>query len=135
MSTIYKCCTSRPTTAENAAVSGARSETSPCSRSGGNMLSVRRSGYSADWVWPGCHGPCSKLARVETIWVMVTDSTIDSGSTSACLPHQIPRSPSHRLLADGLCQHGCRQAPDDHLTGKGRHNYGQKMTPDGLPAY
>ena len=73
-------------------------------------MSFVRSGHSAvqcsaDWVWPGCHAPCSKLARVETIWVMVTDSTIDSGSTSACFPHQIPRSPSHRLLADGLSQH------------------------------
>ena len=85
-------------------MSGASSETSSCSRSGGNMSSVRI-GYSADWkagVWPGCHTHRGKLARVEMIWVMVTDSTVDSGGTSACLPHQIPHSPSHRLLADGL---------------------------------
>ena len=56
----------------------------------------------------GC-GWDAKLARVETMWVMVTDSTVDSGGASPCLPHQIPRSPSHRLLADGLSQHGCRQ--------------------------
>ena len=64
-------------------------------------MSSVSSGHSADWeagVWPGCHAPCSKLARVETIWVMVTDSAVDSGGTS----------PSHRLLADGLSQHGCR---------------------------
>ena len=77
----WQCCTSGPNTMENAAVSRASSETSSCSRSGGNMSSVR-SGYSADWeagVWPGCHTPCSKLARVETNWVMVTDSTVDCG--------------------------------------------------------
>ena len=48
-------------------------------------LSVR-SGYSAGWeagVWPECHAPCSKLARVETIWVMMTDSTVDSGLTES----------------------------------------------------
>ena len=104
----WQCCTSGPNTVRTVAMSGASSETSSCSRSGGNMSSVR-SGYSADWeagVWPGCHAPCSKLARVETIWVMVTDSTVDSGSTSACLPHRIPRNPSYRLLADGLSQHG-----------------------------
>ena len=69
----------------NSLLSGASSETSfGCSRSSGNMSSVRIR-YSADWeagVWPGCHAPCSNLARVETIWVMVTDSTVDSGGTS-----------------------------------------------------
>ena len=80
------------------------------------MVSVRI-GYSADWkegVWPGCPAHCGKLARVETIWVMATDTTatVDSGGTSSCLPHQIPHSPSHRLLADRLShQHGCRQPP------------------------
>ena len=74
----------------------------------------------------GC-GWDAKLARVETIWVMVTDSTVDSGGASACLPHQIPQSPSHRLLADGLSQHGCRQVRNNHLAGKDRHNYGQEM--------
>ena len=83
---------------------------------------------------PGCHAPCSKLARVETIWVMVTDSTEDSGGTSACLPHQIPDRCSHRLLADGLShKHGCRQVRDDHLAGKDRHNYGHEMTTGGPP--
>ena len=77
------------------------------------------SGYRADWevgagVWPGCLAPCSKLTWVETIWVMVTDSTVDSGSTSGCLPHQIP----HRLLADRFSQHGCQQVCDVHLAGK-----------------
>ena len=97
----WKCCTSGLNTARNVA--------SSCSRSSGNMSSVR-SWYSADWeagVQPGCHAPCSKLARVETIWVMVTDSTEDSGS--ACLSHRIPRSASYRLLADWLSQHECRQ--------------------------
>ena len=84
---------------------------------------------SADWVWLGCHAPCSKLARVETIWVMVTDSIVDSGGISACFPHQILRSPSHRLLADGLSQHGCHQVCDNHLAGKDRHNCGHEMTP------
>merc|ERR1712155_387456 len=78
-------------------------------------------------VWPGCHVPCSKLAMLETIWVMVTDSTVDSGGTSVCLPHQIPHSPSHRLLAEGLSQHWCRQVRDDHLAGKDRHNYCHEM--------
>ena len=81
----------------------------------------------------GC-GWDAKLARVETIWVMVTDSTVDSGSTSACLLHQILRSPSHRLLADRLCQHGSCQVGEDHLAGKDRHNCGHEMTPGGLPA-
>ena len=63
----------------------------------------------------GCQAPHSKLVRVEmeTIWVMVTDSTVDSGSTSVRLLHQIPRSPIHRLLAEGLSQHGCCQVCDD----------------------
>ena len=64
-------------------------------------------------------------------WVMVTDSTVDSGGT--IFPHQIPCSPSHRLLADGLSQHGCRQVCDDHLAGKDRHNYGHQMMSGGLP--
>ena len=132
----WQCCTSRLNTVRNAAVSGASSETSSCSRSGRNMWSVRN-GYSADWkkgVWLGCHAHCGNLARVETIWVMVTDSTEDSGGTSACLPHQIPDRCSHRLLADGLShKHGCRQVRDDHLAGKDRHNYGHEMTTGGPP--
>ena len=84
-------------------------------------------------VYTGCHAHCSNLARVETIWVMVTDSTVDSGGTRACLPHQIPHSPSHRLLAEGLSQHWCRQVRDDHLAGKDRHNYGHEMTLGGPP--
>ena len=88
------------------------------------MSSVRSGcGHSADWeagVWLGCHAHCGKLAKVETIWDMVTDSTEDSGGTSACLLDPIPRSPGHGLLADGLSQHGCRQFCDDHLAGKER---------------
>ena len=85
-------------------------------------------------MWPRCHTHYGKLARVETIWVMATDSTVDSGGTSACLLYQIPHSPSHRLLADRLShQHGCRQVRDDHLAGKDRHNYGHEMTPGGPP--
>ena len=80
------------------------------------------------------HAPCSKLARVDTIWVMVTDSTVNSGSTSAYLPHQMPRSPRFRLLADGLSQQRCCQVREDHLAGKDRHNYGHEMTPGELPA-
>ena len=72
------------------------------------------------WVWPGCHAPCSKLARVETIWVMVTDSTVDSGSTSSHLPKQIARSRGHRQLADGLGQHGAHQVHGGHLVGEAR---------------
>ena len=64
---------------------------------------------------PGCHAPRSKLARVETIWVMVTDSTVDSGSTSSRLPKQIARSRGHRQLADGLGQHGARQVHGGHM--------------------
>ena len=101
-------------------------------------MSSVRIGYSADWkagVWPGCHAHCGKLARVEMIWVMVTDSTVDSGGTSACLLYQIPHScPSHRLLADGLShQNGCRQVRNDQLAGKDRHNYGHEMTLGGPP--
>ena len=66
-------------------------------------------------MWLECHGLCSELARVETIWVMVW---------TVAVPAQIPRSPIHRLLADGLSQHGCRQVRDDHLAGKDRHNCG-----------
>ena len=74
----------------------------------------------------GC-GWDAKLARVKTIWVVVTDSTVDSGGTSACLLYQIPHSPSHRLLADRLShQHGCRQVRDDHLAGKDRHTLGTR---------
>ena len=47
----------------------------------------------------GC-GWDAKLARVETIWVMVTDSTVDSGGR---IRYRAARS--HRLLADGLSQH------------------------------
>ena len=65
-----------------------------------------------------CHAPCSNLARVETIWVMVTDSTVDSGSTSSRLPKQIARSHGHGLLADGLGQHGDRQVHGGHLVGE-----------------
>ena len=86
---------------------------------------------SADWVWPGCHAPCSKLARVETIWVMVTDSTVDSGSTSSRLPKQIPRSHGHGLLADGLGQHGARQVHGGHMVGQKTDDM---MTLGGLPA-
>ena len=42
--------------------------------------------------------------------------------------------PSHRLLADGLSQHGCCQVHDNHLASKDRHNYGHEMTPGGLSA-
>ena len=94
-------------------------------------MSSTRIWYSADrkaGVWPRCHTYCGNLARLETIWIMVTDSYVDSGGISACLPHQIPHSPSHRLVADGLShQHGCRQVRDNHLAGKDRHNYGHEM--------
>ena len=105
-------------------------------------MSSVRIGYSADWkagMWPGCHTHCGNLARVKTIWVMVTDSTVDSGGSggnSACLPGQIPHSPSHRLLADGLSnQHWCRQVRDDHMAGEDRHNCGHEMTPFGPPVW
>ena len=102
------------------------------------MSSVRSGcGHSTDWeagVWLGCHAHCGKLAKVESIWDMVTDSTEDSGSTGACLLYPIPRSPGHRLLADGLSQHGCRQVHDNRLAGNDRHNCGHEMMPGGLPA-
>ena len=66
---------------------------------------------------------------------MVTDSTVDSGGTNACLPHQMPHS--HRLLADGLShQRGCHQVSDDQLASKDRHRHGHghEMTPVGPPA-
>ena len=44
----WQCCTSGLNTVRNAAVSGASRETSSCSRSSGNMSSVRIR-YSADW--------------------------------------------------------------------------------------
>ena len=78
----------------------------------------------------GCHTPCSKLARVETIWVMMTDSTVDSGGTSACLLHQTTRSPSYRLLADRLSQHGCCQVLDDHPAGKDTDRHTQLWAQD-----
>ena len=73
-------------------------------------------------MWPGCHThcDCGKLARVETIWVMVTDSTVDSGSTSSCLPKQIARSHGYGLLADGLGQHGAHQVHGGHMVGEDR---------------
>ena len=54
--------------------------------------------------------PRSELARVETIWVMVTDSTVDSGGTSSRLLKQIARNHGHGLLADGLGQHGAARS-------------------------
>ena len=87
---------------------------------------------SADWVWLGCHAPCSKLARVETIWVMVTDTTVDSGGTSSRLPKQIARSHGHKLLADGLGQHGARQVHGGHMVGEARKQ--RVMTPGRLSA-
>ena len=75
---------------------------------------------SADWVWPGCHAPCSKLARVEMILVTVTDSIVYSAGTSVCLPKQIARSHGHRLLADGLGQHGAHQVHGGHMVGEDR---------------
>ena len=45
-------------------------------------------------VYTGCHAHCGNLARVETIWVMETDSTVDSGGTSARLPHAASSSRS-----------------------------------------
>ena len=70
----------------------------------------------------GCQAPHSKLVRVEmeTIWVMVTDSTVDSGSTSSCLPKQIARSHGYGLLADGLGQHGAHQVHGGHMVGEDR---------------
>ena len=66
----------------------------------------------------------------------MTDSTIDSGGTNACLPHQIPRSPSHRVLArQPAWVPQCRKVCDDHLAGKDRHNYGHKIMLGVLPAW
>ena len=76
--------------------------------------------------------PRSELARVETIWVMVTDSTVDSGSTSYRLPKQIAHSPGHGLLADGLGQHGARQVHGGHMVGEARKQ--REMTPGRLSA-
>ena len=74
--------------------------------------------------------PTAASWRVETIWVMVTDSTVDSGGTRACLLYQIPHSPSHRPLADGLShQRRCNQVSDDQLASKDRQ--GHEMTPVG----
>ena len=80
----------------------------------------------------GATPPHSKLARVETIWVMVTDSTVDSGSNSSHLPKQIARSHGHRLLADGLGQHGARQVHVGHMVGEDTKQ--REMTPGGLSA-
>ena len=63
---------------------------------------------------------------------MVTDSTVDSGGTSSLLPKQIARSHGHRLLADGLGQHGARQVHGGHMVGEDRRQ--RKMTLGGLPA-
>ena len=49
---------------------------------------------------------------------MVTDSNVDSGGTSSPLPKQIARSHGHKLLADGLGQHGARQVHGGHLVGE-----------------
>ena len=76
--------------------------------------------------------PRSKMARVEMIWVMVTDSTVDSGDNSSRLPKQIPRSHGHGLLADGLGQHGARQVHGGHMVGEDRKQ--REMTLGGLSA-
>ena len=68
----------------------------------------------------GVPRPRSELARVETIWVMVTDTTVDSGGTSSRLPKQIPRSHGHGLLADGIGQHGARQVHGGHMVDEAR---------------
>ena len=50
-------------------------------------MSSVRSGYTAEWkagAWPGCHTHCGKLARVETIWVMVTDSRYRTDAATDC---------------------------------------------------
>ena len=60
--------------------------------------------------------------------------TRNSFNLLCCLLHQTTRSPSYRLLADRLSQHGCCQVLDDHLAGRDRHNYGHKMMLCGLPA-
>ena len=76
--------------------------------------------------------PRSELARVETIWVMVTDSTVDSGGTSSRLLKQIARNHGHGLLADGLGQHGARQVHGGHMVGEARKQ--REMMPGGLSA-
>ena len=68
----------------------------------------------------GVPRPRSELARVETIWVMVTDSTVDSGGTSSRLLKQIARNHGHGLLADGLGQHGAHQVHGGHMVGEDR---------------
>ena len=76
--------------------------------------------------------PCSKLTMLETIWVMVRDSTVDSGGTSSRLLKQIARNHGHGLLADGLGQHGDRQVHGGHMVGEARKQ--REMTPGGLSA-
>ena len=63
---------------------------------------------------------------------MVTDSIVYSAGTSVCLPKQIARSHGHRLLADGLGQHGARQVHGGHMVGEDRKQ--RQMTPGGLSA-
>ena len=63
---------------------------------------------------------------------MVTDSTVDSGSSSSHLPKQIGRSHGHGLLADGLSQHRARQVHGSHMAGEDRRQ--RKMTLGGLSA-
>ena len=65
-------CTSGPNTMENTAVPGERGEELLQQVQREHVVCEewsQRSAVqcSADWVWPGCHAPCSKLARVETI--------------------------------------------------------------------
>ena len=65
----WKCCTSGLNTARNVA--------SSCSRSSGNMSSVR-SGYSADWeagVWPGS-ASMGAARSVTTTWLARTGTTM-----------------------------------------------------------
>ena len=123
----WQCCTSRLNTARNVAKSGASSEPSSCSRSSRNMSSVR-SGYSADWEGGGgvAGMPCPLQQAGQGGDNLCRDDRQhrDRGGTS----------PSHRLLADRLSQHGCCQVHDNHLASKDRHDYGQEMTPGGLPA-
>ena len=80
----------------------------------------------------GVPRPRSELARVEMIWVMVTDSTVDSGGTSSRLLKQIARNHGHGLLADGLGQHGARQVHGGHMVGEARKQ--REMMPGGLSA-
>ena len=63
---------------------------------------------------------------------MVTDSIVYSAGTSVCLPKHIARSHGHRLLADGLGQHGARQVHGGHMVGEDRGQ--REMTPGGLSA-